>query len=429
LAKTLSQPGQAAKTMTYDAMDRLTNVAQGTSNAAYAYDAANNPTLIQVGAASVTQTFDAADQLIGTSSAGGHTSTTSYDPYGRRLVTTNNLGGPFFLYNYDGADNLTRMQTTGASVTYDYDENNLMRVRTVGGLATDAVYDRSADLPQQIENGGDSYIYGPANVPIEEISADGNRHYFSHDQLGSTTAITNQSGAVETTYTYDAYGNATQTSGTFTQPFLFTGQYTDAASKQIYMRSRWYDPVTAQFLTRDPLEAVTAEPFAYTSNNPTNYTDPSGLLLGIPGTPSLGDVVSSVGNAAGAGATWAYQHPGQVAEALAAGGCIVVSDGACIGLVATAFSVSSGANAANVITGQYSLGEGVGHEGIIIGENALLGGAGLMKAGLGAAGLLDGALPSTLAGNAALNAYFTSPAAAGIALEGPIDEAVFPPCE
>jgi hypothetical protein len=69
----------------------------------------------------------------------------------------------------------------------------------------------------------------------------------------------------------------------------------------------------------------------------------------------------------------------------------------------------------------------LGHEAVTIGETALLGGAGLIKTGLGVTGLLDGALPETWLGNSALNALLTWPAAVGIALEGPIDRAIF--CE
>jgi RHS repeat-associated protein len=45
----------------------------------------------------------------------------------------------------------------------------------------------------------------------------------------------------------------------------------------IYMRARYYDPQTRQFLTRDPLVALTRQPYLYANGNPVNFTDPSGL--------------------------------------------------------------------------------------------------------------------------------------------------------
>ena len=55
-------------------------------------------------------------------------------------------------------------------------------------------------------------------------------------------------------------------------------------------RARCYDPVTGQFLTRDPLEAITRSAYGYAGNNPINMVDPTGLI-GFPiRLPSLGDL-------------------------------------------------------------------------------------------------------------------------------------------
>jgi RHS repeat-associated protein len=56
--------------------------------------------------------------------------------------------------------------------------------------------------------------------------------------------------------------------------------YTDPETGYIYLRARYYDPATAQFLTRDPLVAVTASAYGYVDNNPLNGTDPTGLFWG-----------------------------------------------------------------------------------------------------------------------------------------------------
>lgn len=42
--------------------------------------------------------------------------------------------------------------------------------------------------------------------------------------------------------------------------------------------ARYYDPSTAQFLTRDPLEAETGEPYSYAGDDPIDNGDPSGLF-------------------------------------------------------------------------------------------------------------------------------------------------------
>ena len=61
---------------------------------------------------------------------------------------------------------------------------------------------------------------------------------------------------------------------------MCSGQYTDNESGLVYLRARYYDPTTGTFLTRDPIEAQTREPYGYVNGNPLNLTDPTGLFWG-----------------------------------------------------------------------------------------------------------------------------------------------------
>jgi RHS repeat-associated protein len=96
--------------------------------------------------------------------------------------------------------------------------------------------------------------------------------------LGSTTSLTNSSGATVQSYAYDAYGQLTSATPAVENPFRYAGQYTDEKTGFQYLRARYYDPATGQFLSRDPLEDSTLQPYAYADNNPTNATDPTGLF-------------------------------------------------------------------------------------------------------------------------------------------------------
>ncbi len=58
----------------------------------------------------------------------------------------------------------------------------------------------------------------------------------------------------------------------------FAGQYTDAETGFQYLRARYYDPATGQFLSRDPMEALTRSAYGYVDGNPLNGTDPTGLV-------------------------------------------------------------------------------------------------------------------------------------------------------
>ena len=85
--------------------------------------------------------------------------------------------------------------------------------------------------------------------------------YYHADQLGSVRVLTNQSGAVAATYAYDAYGNQTASTGNVANPLRYAGEYQDSESGFYYLRARYYDPATAQFLTRDPLVAAAQQAY------------------------------------------------------------------------------------------------------------------------------------------------------------------------
>jgi hypothetical protein len=69
------------------------------------------------------------------------------------------------------------------------------------------------------------------------------RTYFLTDALNSTLALTNSSGAIQNTYSYDPYGNASQSGSGFTNPYQYTGREADTAGLYYY-RARYYSPMT-----------------------------------------------------------------------------------------------------------------------------------------------------------------------------------------
>jgi len=61
----------------------------------------------------------------------------------------------------------------------------------------------------------------------------------------------------------------------------FTGHVRDAATGLTYAQARYYNPVTARFLSPDPVGFVSGGPgyfnrYAYTANDPLNLVDPNG---------------------------------------------------------------------------------------------------------------------------------------------------------
>jgi RHS repeat-associated protein len=84
-----------------------------------------------------------------------------------------------------------------------------------------------------------------------------------------------------------------------------------------YLRARYYDPSTAQFVARDPAVSSTREPYAYAGDTPLDASDPSGMCWGpswaCGAENAAGNAAKAVGKAATNTATWVKNHPTQTA--------------------------------------------------------------------------------------------------------------------
>ena len=169
------------------------------------------------------------------------------------------------------------MATGSASTSFVYDGTGLRQSETAGSATTYFTWDTEGALPLLLSDGANSYIYGPAGTPVEQVSSSGTPTYLLADQLGSTRALTNSSGSVTATFSYDAWGNLTGSTGSATTPFMYAGQYYDSATGLYYMQARYYDPASGQFLSLDPDVGLTRAPYNYAGDDPVNEVDPTGL--------------------------------------------------------------------------------------------------------------------------------------------------------
>ncbi len=397
LTKTTSigLPGAEVTSYAYDENDRLTEAGAN----AYEYDAASNPTKTPGN----TNVYDEADEL-----EKGTSVMYSYDELGERTKTSPS-GGPATSYGYDEAGNLTSVKRLEEGVipaiedTYAYDGNGLRASQTIGGTTHYLTWGMTGELPLILSDGQNSYIYGPGNVSIEQISSGGEALFLHHDQQGSTRMLTDTGGTVKATMTYDAYGSLSGHTGSSTTPLGYDDQYTDQDTGLIYMRAREYDPKTAQFLNSDPIEGLTLVPYSYVNDNPLNFNDPTGLIFGIPGTPSAGQIAGTVESAASgtveilhtAGKTLnsVAHYAAPALDVTAAGACIVLSDGLCAAALGGNFILQQALVADQAIYDpNYSPGpdEAVAFAGLGLGGSGLLAVAsselqGLARAALGGA--------------------------------------------
>jgi RHS repeat-associated protein len=106
--------------------------------------------------------------------------------------------------------------------------------------------------------------------------------YFHQNLVNSTTVTTNVAGTVQTMLSYLPYGTVYQISGPDNVRFKFTNKELDVSSQLYYFNARYYDPDMCRFISADSQlggsinQADIFNAYAYTLNNPVNYTDPSG---------------------------------------------------------------------------------------------------------------------------------------------------------
>jgi RHS repeat-associated protein len=260
----------------YTALQQLSSV----NTSGYGHDAADNLTGLPSGG---NQGFDTANEVCwatGSAATGSCSSpptgatTFSYDTRGNRVGSVP-ASGSSKSFGWDQASRLTSYGSGTTSASYTYNGDGLRMSKTVGGVVEPFVWDSSDDLPLMIQDGSTNFVYGPGGLPLEQV-ASSTVLWLHHDQLGSSRLLTDSGGATAGSATFDAYGDLTAASGT-SSPLGYAGQYTDGESGLIYLRARSYDPASAQFLSRDPLVAVTGTAYAYASNDPLNGIDPTGM--------------------------------------------------------------------------------------------------------------------------------------------------------
>ena len=177
-----------------------------------------------------------------------------------------------------------------ASATYDALGQRVSRTGS-DGTTRNYVINYATGLPTvaTIQSGGSDlryYVYTPAGALLFIVeAASGAHHFYSFDDTGSTTFLTNDTGAITDTYGISPYGDVITpgANNATDNPFTWQGQLgvmQEPGTKLYYARFRYYDGSTERFLSRDPLFSPLPKevnPYQYAAGNPVANGDPTGL--------------------------------------------------------------------------------------------------------------------------------------------------------
>lgn len=360
--------GQTAVNYNYDSANRLTQITQGSSVVSFGYDMAGRRTSQTLPNGVVIEyTYDNASRVTAITYKKDVTVlgdlTYEYDKAGNRIKT----GGSFARtgvpdgvsttnYNaanqqtafgdktltYDDNGNLTSITDAGGTTTYNWNARNQLTGISGPGVSASFLYDGLGRREKKTINSNlTEFLYDGVN-PVQETSGStilanilpglgidefltrtdvvaGVTSAFLADALGSPVAVTDNTGAVQTEYTYEPFGKTTIAGASNTNPYQYTGRENDGTGLYYY-RARYYHPALQRFISEDPwrlrqfigtvkhadkifkdlarperrdsLEKLgewirrdeISTPFAesnsygYVLNNPLRYTDPSGEI-------------------------------------------------------------------------------------------------------------------------------------------------------
>ncbi len=203
-------------------------------------------------------------------------------------------------YAYDPNGNLLSATGPGLNRTLTYNADNMPATITNGGQTTQFIYNGDANRVKKIvgstttryisslyecDNANCTRFIFAGSQRVASIASNGAIHYWHGDHLGSSSVITDITGAKVQAITYYPFGG-TRTNQSFTAPsvdvpYKFTDQEFDNSTGLYDYGARHYDPILGRFISPDTIIPEPANPqdfnrYSYVRNNPTGNIDPSG---------------------------------------------------------------------------------------------------------------------------------------------------------
>ena len=186
-------------------------------------------------------------------------------------------------------------EPTGTDVSYTLDALDRVLSRTAGGTSTSYTYQGTGEDVARSQVGAATpvhYDFTPSGPLAQRTGTDATTlRYYLRDVHGDVvaTAATSGTNRVGGSILYSPWGEPGARTGEMstspTQGYLgFQGGLTDAATGQVDMLTRYYEPTLGRFTKRDVLFGDPGIPmslnqFVYGQMNPVSFADPTGMVI------------------------------------------------------------------------------------------------------------------------------------------------------
>ena len=193
---------------------------------------------------------------------------------------------------FDAENHLTQASGTPSGTwTYVYDGNGLRVEKTNGTNGTLYWRDLSGNTIAETDLTGSTtdsayreYIFfaGGRVAQRDATTPTPNVYFYYTDQIGSIGTITKANGTPCYQATFTPYGQEMATQTACASNYKFTGYERDSETGLDYAFARYYNQRLGRFMSADPLAGNITDPqslnrYAYVTNSPTNFIDPSGM--------------------------------------------------------------------------------------------------------------------------------------------------------
>ena len=212
----------------------------------------------------------------------------SYDDNGSLLSRIAPLDSASF--TYDARRRLVEVARdhggtrTVVSYVYDHFGNRVETIRN--GVATRHVVDSNRPLARTLldldESGNVLQVYTAAQLPLWSRDALGAERHWLQDGTLSTRTITDSTGSVVTSISYDAFGQILAGAAAASD-VTYAADRLDQDTGLLFLRSRYLHVASGRFITRDTFEGFALEPigqnpYVYADQNPVTKIDPPGTM-------------------------------------------------------------------------------------------------------------------------------------------------------
>jgi RHS repeat-associated protein len=232
-----------------------------------------------------TYSYNQADQLLEQTDSNGAAAGYTYDQRGNLTKVVSTAG--IATYSWTPDDRLSQVALPGKPIVgFTYDANGLRRTKTIGSTTTTYAYEQGNLVSETTPGvGTTSYTYNESGAPLTITVPSGATYTYHYTESGNVAELTDTSHNIIASYTYDAWGNVVDSTGSQSvldaNPVLYRGMYGVLFDKEtglLLAGARYYDAKEGVFLSVDPSMADPPQSsYMYARNDPVDLLDPTGL--------------------------------------------------------------------------------------------------------------------------------------------------------